>query len=157
MSINKAFLGALILVFATLGGCRVNEEWFISHTGNMPTEEKIRLLSVGQTQDEVMAILGTPSSVVSLDKNTWIYMSSDIKQVAFFEPEEVDRDVLTVKFDRENRVVDVTRTSKAHGREIIIAEEKTETLGHDEGFFTKFFGGARTYAPLGGGGLNQSH
>ena len=75
-----------------------SSDLFITHNGNMPSNERIAQIRVGQSKSEILNILGSPSSVVSLDRNQWIYMSSDIKRVAFFAPKEVDRDVLTIQF-----------------------------------------------------------
>ena len=130
-----------------LSGCA--NEWFVTHNGNMPTNERISKLNVGQTKQEVRQILGSPSSVVSLDQNTWIYMSSDIKRVAFFKPEEISRDVLTIKFNKDEKVEDITRLKKENGREIIISQDETPTLGQQPGFFEKYFGGVGQYMPFG--------
>ena len=93
MSINKVLLSGLLA--CSLSAC--SRDLFISHNGNMPTNERIEQVKVGQSKNQVKSILGSPSSVVSLDKNTWIYMSSDIERIAFLEPKEVSRDVLTTK------------------------------------------------------------
>lgn len=105
MSINKVLLSGLLA--CSLSAC--SRDLFISHNGNMPTNERIEQVKVGQSKNQVKSILGSPSSVVSLDKNTWIYMSSDIERIAFLAPKEVSRDVLTIKFDEENNVIDIDR------------------------------------------------
>ena len=145
MSINKLFFTSIMVM--ALSGCA--NEWFVTHNGNMPTNERISKLNVGQTKQEVRQILGSPSSVVSLDQNTWIYMSSDIKRVAFFKPEEISRDVLTIKFNKDEKVEDITRLKKENGREIIISQDETPTLGQQPGFFEKYFGGVGQYMPFG--------
>ncbi len=155
MSTNKAFLVGLVSLLLVTA-CASNEDLFISHNGNMPAEENIEQVKVGQSQGEVLTLLGSPSNVVSLDKNTWIYMSADIKQVAFFQPEEVKRDILTIKFDSNNQVTEIERIDANKGAEVEIVEEKTETLGHDKGFFEKFFGGTQQYSPFGAGGGGQN-
>ena len=138
MSINKVLLSGLLA--CSLSAC--SRDLFISHNGNMPTNERIEQVKVGQSKNQVKSILGSPSSVVSLDKNTWIYMSSDIERIAFLEPKEVSRDVLTIKFDEENKVA--------------INEDKTETMGQQQGFFRRFFGGVGSYMPFPGGSRGQN-
>ena len=44
-----------------------------------------------------------------MDQNTWIYMSSEIKQVAFLAPEEVNRELLVIKFDTEDKVISIQK------------------------------------------------
>ena len=106
----------------------------------MPTNDRISQLKPGQSKEEVLSLLGAPSSVVSLDKNTWIYMSSEVKQVAFFKPTEIDRDVLTIKFDKYDQVADIDRLNKKNGTEVAVSTDATQTLGQEPGFFEKYFG-----------------
>lgn len=147
MSINKIrFLSLATMIL--LSAC--SNDLFLTHNGNMPSNERIAKLKVGNTKNEVVSNLGAPSSVVSLDQNTWIYMSSDIKRVAFMAPEEVDRDVLTIEFDEGGKVEKINRLTKKNGIEVAISDDKTETLGHQTGFFEKFFGGIGNYSPFPG-------
>ena len=145
MSINKLFFLSVFALCCT-SGCA--SEWFVTHNGNMPTNERISRVNVGQSKQEIQQLLGTPSSVVSLDQNTWIYMSSDIKRVAFLQPEEISRDVLTIKFDKDGRVADIKRLKKENGREIMVSNDETPTLGQEPGFFEKYFGGVGQYMPF---------
>ena len=88
MSTTKFLLSCSLVCFLSACSSAKTNEWFVSHNGNMPSEERIAEVSEGDSQDKVLQVLGAPSTVVSFDKNTWIYMSSDIKRVAFFAPEE---------------------------------------------------------------------
>ena len=147
MSINKIrFLGLLALF--SICGC--SNDLFLTHNGNMPSNERIAKVKVGDSKNQVISQLGSPSSVVSLDQNTWIYMSSDIKRVAFMAPKEVGRDVLTIEFDPKGKVENIKRLTKKDGVEVAVSEEKTDALGHQPGFFEKFFGGIGNYAPFPG-------
>ena len=149
MSITKII--STVSVVALLSACSTSKtnEWFITHNGNMPTNERISRIEEGNSKNEIIRLLGAPSNIVSFDKNTWIYMSSEVKQVAFFAPEEVSRDILTIKFDDNNNVVDITRLSKKDGQEIIINQSKTDAFGQEQGFFEKYFGGVGQYNPFG--------
>ena len=152
MSTYKHILFNLSLILA-LSAC--SSDVFIVHNGNMPTEERISQVQKGQTKDEVLTILGTPSSIVSLDQNTWIYMSSEMKKVAFFKPEEVNRDILTIRFNEYNQVETINRMNKEQGHEIAISEEETQTAGNKPGFFAKYFGGVGQFMPFGTGSSGQ--
>ena len=146
MSRNKLLFATLLSV-SVLSGCA--SDWFVTHNGNMPTNERISQISVGQSKQEVQYILGSPSSVVSLDRNTWIYMSSDIKRIAFFKPEEISRDVLTIKFDDNEKVSNIQRLKKENGCEVAVSTDETPTLGQQPGFFEKYFGGVGQFMPFG--------
>ncbi len=150
MSISKIFLlSAGILVTAC------NSDTFISHTGNMPSDDKVAMVFKGQSKKDVLEVLGSPSNVVSLDKDTWIYMSSAIKQVAFMAPKEVDREVLVVKFSEDGRVISVNKMDKQSGEQFTVAEEQTPNQEHEQGFFRKYFGGVGQYLPFGNGKGND--
>ena len=139
----------ILNLFMILGLTACSNDTFVSHCGNMPAEEHIAQIQKGQTKDEVLEILGAPSSVVSLDQNTWIYMRSDIKRVAFFKPEELNRDVLTIRFNQYNQVTDISRLNKDSGQAVAINEEETQTHGSTPGFFEKYFGGVGQFMPFG--------
>ena len=157
MSTVKMLFSALLLVFTTACSTVKTDEWFVSHNGNMPTEERISQISKGDSQDKVLDILGAPSSIISLDKNTWIYMSSDIKRVAFFAPKEVNRDVLTIRFDSNGKVSEISRHDNQKGEEVAFHSDETEAPGQEPGFFRKYFGGVGQYNPLGGIGGDSSY
>lgn len=145
MSINKISFLSLVLA-ALLSAC--SNDMFLTHNGNMPSNERIAQLKLGDTKEQVVRTLGAPSSVVSFDKNTWIYMSSSIKRVAFMEPEEVNRDILTIEFNNEGRISNIERLTKADGKEIAVSTDATKSQGHDVGFFEKYFGGVGGYSPF---------
>lgn len=145
MSINKiCFICGLCVMFAS--AC--SSDMFVSNNGNMPSDERISQIRQGNTKQEVINIIGAPSSVVSLDQNTWIYMSSEIKRVAFMEPKEVSRDILTIEFSQDGKVENMQRLTKKNGKEISVSTDATKSMGHTPGFFEKFFGGVGGYSPF---------
>ena len=143
--INKLSFLSLVMA-AFLSAC--SSDMFLTHNGNMPSNERIAQIKVGDSKEQVVRTLGAPSSVVSLDKNTWIYMSSSIKRVAFMEPEEVSRDILTIQFNKDGTVQNIRRLTKANGKEIAVNNDATKSQGHEQGFFEKYFGGVGGYSPF---------
>ena len=114
-----------------------SSDLFITHNGNMPSNERIAQIRVGQSKSEILNILGSPSSVVSLDRNQWIYMSSDIKRVAFFAPKEVDRDVLTIQRSGQsfrNRAADKERRQRNQSQ-----HQQNRNSGTQSGFLPQIF------------------
>lgn len=148
MSTNKIVCS--LFCAAALCSCTAaqQEEWFVTHNGNMPAETRIAQIDVGSSKDDVLGILGAPSSVAAFDDNTWIYMSSDIKKVAFFKPEEIDRNILKIRFNTNDEVKEVTRLTLADGTELTPDGDKTEIRGQRQGFFRKYFGGVGQYNPF---------
>lgn len=153
MSIYKLYFLSILALFAA--GC--SSDLFLVYNGNMPSPEKVAQVKKGQTQQEVRALLGAPSSVNALDENTWIYMSSTLKKVAFFNPQEIDREVLSITFDQNDKVHQIATYDKQSGQLIAVDQTQTPTLDDNQGFFHKYFGGVGTYMPIaptgGSGGL----
>lgn len=145
MSRRNLFFYCLFVVF--LNAC--SSDVFLVHNGNMPTDDKVSQIKVGQTMEEVEDILGSPSSVSTLNENEWIYMSSTLKKVAFFTPKVIDRDVLTIRFDNGGTVSKISRLNKDDGKKVKIDSDETQSGGHNPGFFKKYFGGVGTYMPIG--------
>lgn len=143
MSIRKLGLLGFIML---LGAC--SSDVFLVHNGNMPSTDKIDQVAKGQTRAEVEHILGAPSAVTSFDANTWIYMSSTLKKVAFLKPEETKRDVLAITFNDKGLVTDIKTYNKEDGKNIALDKTETPTVGHDIGFFRKYFGGVGAYMPI---------
>ncbi|MDD4557048.1 MAG: outer membrane protein assembly factor BamE [Alphaproteobacteria bacterium] len=151
MSINKIILSGLVALFLTTG---CSKEWFTTYNGNMPTPERVSKLEKGLSKNEVIDLLGAPSNIVSLDKNTWLYMSSEVEQIAFMRPTELQRQLLVLRFDQHEQVAQIQRLSLKDGEDIKISEAYTPDVGKDLGFFEKYFGGVNQYNPMGGGGSN---
>ncbi len=116
----------------------------------MPSNERITRVKKGATKDEVEAVLGAPSSIIPFDENVWIYMSSDVKRVAFFAPEEVDRHILKITFNNDNKGAEIANLGIKDGKDIVPAKDKTEVKGQNVGFFRKYFGGVGQYNPFSG-------
>ena len=146
MSIRNLYF----LIFIALLGTACSSDVFLVHNGNMPSPEKVAQISEGQTYEQVEEILGSPSLVSTLDSNTWIYMSATFKKVAFFEPEELERKILSISFDNEGKVAKISNYDKEDGKQIEISEQQTPTQGHNIGFFQKYFGGVGSYMPISG-------
>lgn len=144
MSIRKLVLLSFISV--TIAAC--SSDVFLVHNGNMPSAEKISQISAGQSKAQVAQVLGSPSSVTSFDGNTWIYMSSTLKKVAFFKPQEVNREILAISFNDNNQVVKIAELDETDGRNIKVDTEVTPTPGQKIGFFRKYFGGVGAYMPI---------
>ncbi len=144
MSINKVFFSTAAVVMM-LGAC--SNEYFIQTEGNIPTKDDVMQIKRGMAQSDVRQLLGSPSVITSLDHRTWIYMNSTMKRMAFFEPEELERNVLAIEFDHDGKVQKVVELTKENGRNITISKDTTPVLGSEETFMEKYFGGVG-YMPV---------
>lgn len=144
MSINKVFFST-IASFFLLTAC--SNEYFIQTEGNMPSKDDIMQIKRGMPQSEVRKIMGSPSVISSLDHRTWIYMNSTMERMAFFEPQELDRNIVAIEFDHDGAVQKVVQLTKENGRNITISKDATPVMGSEETFMEKYFGGVG-YMPI---------
>ena len=144
MSIRKIFFLSISLM---VSAC--SSDLFLVHNGNMPANEKISEVHLGQSKQDVMNILGAPSLTTGLSDDHWIYMASTVKKVAFFRPEELDRKVLAISFDN-GQISKIEKLSLADGNNFKIDTHTTQTTEQEQGFFRKYFGGVGSYMPFGG-------
>ena len=144
MSIRKMlFISILLLTSAC------SNDLFLVHNGNMPAQERVDEIRLGQSKQDVMNILGAPSLTTGLSDDHWIYMASTTKKVAFFRPEELERKVLAISFDND-QISKIEKLSLADGNKLPIDMDITQTTEQEQGFFRKYFGGVGTYMPFGG-------
>lgn len=103
--------------------------------GYVATPGALDQIPVGSSQEQVLLVLGTPSTVATVDGDVFYYISQKTKKVMFFRPEIVDQRVLAIYFDakdkRVTRIADyglkdgkvfdfVTRTTPTGGQELSI-------------------------------------
>ena len=117
-----------MLAAASLAGCVPN----VDQRGNLPEPEKIAQIHPGSTtRDQVIKILGTPSSTGIFDDKHWYYISRKTKQVAFFDPDVLDQQVYIVNFDGQGVVRGVDHKELKDGREIEPAPGATPAPGRE--------------------------
>jgi outer membrane protein assembly factor BamE (lipoprotein component of BamABCDE complex) len=110
----------------------------ISQRGYLPDPSAESSIKTGtDTKTTVQERLGYASTTATFNNDSWYYISATEKQVAFFNPTVLKRQVLAVYFDKQNKVTGVrhyglrdghliafeTRTTPARGRETTFLQE----------------------------------
>ena len=92
-------VGAALLAGPFLGGCAQ-----IYHHGYMVPEGALEQLPLGSSQEQVLIVLGTPSTVATISGETFYYISQRSEQISFLPQKEIDRRVIAVYFDKDRKV-----------------------------------------------------
>lgn len=110
----------------------------ISQRGYLPDPELEATIKAGKdTKTTVQERLGYASTTATFGNDSWYYISSTEKQVAFFKPVVLKRQIMAVYFDKNNKVIGVrhyglddghlinfeSRTTPARGRETTFLQE----------------------------------
>lgn len=100
--------------------------------GNNPPPDQLAQVKVGaSTREDVQALLGTPSNITPFGEETWHYISAITQREAFFEPEVLERKVVTVVFDRAGMVRAIDNRGLEDGKDVIPNSRETPTAGKE--------------------------
>jgi outer membrane protein assembly factor BamE (lipoprotein component of BamABCDE complex) len=153
MTITRLFSLFAAIAAAATGGCAPSVE----QRGNLPTADAIAEIHPGKTtKDEVVKILGTPSSVGIFDDKSWYYISKRTKQVAFFLPDTTDQQVFIVDFDKNGVVSAVDHKGLRDAQAITPAPGATPAPGRELTFLEQVLGNLGRFNGGGGGGGSES-
>ncbi|HEV7369497.1 outer membrane protein assembly factor BamE, partial [Arenibaculum sp.] len=69
----------------------------VNTRGNLLEADRLAQVQPGtSTQDDVAALLGSPSSVGTFDPNVWYYIGQRTEKTAFFRPDVAERKVVVL-------------------------------------------------------------
>lgn len=153
---RSSFIGLLAGVMAVAtAACTTT----VDQHGNAPPPERLEMIKVGRfTRGDVAETLGTPSNTSTFGDDTWYYISNKVESWAFLKPEEIERQVVAIDFDRQGRVKSIRKLSLDDGTAITMASKETPTAGHDLGVLEQLLGNVGRFSnssktgPGGGGG-----
>ncbi len=72
--------------------------------GYVLPEGALEQIPLGASQDQVLVVLGTPSTVATVSGEVFYYISQRTEQTSFLPQEEVNRRVIAVYFDKNRKV-----------------------------------------------------
>jgi len=145
---RRARLPLLALAVASVAGCGAT----VDQRGNLPETDKLAEIRPGTTtRDQVVKILGTPSSTGAFDDKNWFYISRKTKQFAFLNPEVLDQQVYIVRFDGNGVVASVDRKDLQDGRDIEPVPGATPAPGRELTFIEQVLGNLGRFNKSGGG------
>jgi outer membrane protein assembly factor BamE (lipoprotein component of BamABCDE complex) len=130
-------LFAAISATILLAACAADVE----QRGNLPDHDQLALIHPGSTtKDEVVKLLGSPSSTGVFDDNSWYYISKQTKAVAFLDPHVLNQQVYVIRFDDKGVVSGIGHKTLIDGREITMAPGETPAPGRQLTFFEQLIG-----------------
>ena len=122
---------ALVIAFATLpiAGCSAR----IDHHGYIAKPGAFGQISNGMSRTEVEAILGSPSTTASIvfESDSNYYITSVTESRSFLRPKETNREVIAVRFDRDNRVSSFAQYGLQDGNVINVNSRQTPSPGKE--------------------------
>lgn len=129
---NAAVMALAAFLTLPLGGCFFGETFQRGYVLPDGALEQIRL---GASQEQVLIVLGTPSTVATVSGEAFYYISQKAQRVASFLPTTItDQRVIAIYFDRNRRVNRVASYGLKDGEVFDFVARKTPTAGSDVNF-----------------------
>lgn len=98
-------------------------------------ENSLVQIRAGQSEDLVIAVLGSPQSRSSFGEETaFYYVETTIEQTAFGLKSIKERKVLAIYFDKKRKVVDKALYGLEDGRLVTLETRRTPSFGQDRTF-----------------------
>lgn len=131
-----------------LGACdpRVDQRGHVATPGSME-----KLQPGQQTRNDVLTLLGSPSTTATFDDETWYYISQRVETTAFLAPDIKDQTVTALKFDKAGVLKDMNTYTLKDGRAVEMVDRKTPTAGKELTIIEQVFGNVGRFGGGGGG------
>jgi outer membrane protein assembly factor BamE (lipoprotein component of BamABCDE complex) len=129
-------VAAIALVCAVLGGC-TGEQF---QKGYILPEGALEQIPIGASQDQVLIVMGTPSTVATLNGEVFYYISQRSERpVAFMNQRVVDQRVIAIYFDKSRQVQRIANYGLQDGKIFDFISRTTPTSGQELSYLTPLF------------------
>ena len=138
--LNLILMWLVAAVFATLiTACSPD----VQHHGYIARPGAFGQISEGMSKTEVEGILGSPSTTatVNFQGDSNYYITSVTEGRSFLQPKEVSREVIAVRFDKNNQVASFAQYGLEDGRIIDINSRQTPVVGNNLSVLQDLFKG----------------
>ena len=135
LAIRLAVIG---IIGTTLAGC-LGYDGEVAH-GYQIDPQTLADVKTGQSAEQVLVTLGSPSTTSTVGGDAWYYISQKTQRsVAFMQPTITDRRIYAVYFDKGKKVTRVGNYGLQDGKVVNFASGTTATVGSDNNFLSGLF------------------
>jgi outer membrane protein assembly factor BamE (lipoprotein component of BamABCDE complex) len=128
---------AVVLMCAALGGCLTSEQF---QKGYILPPGALEQIPIGASQDQVLIVMGTPSTVATLNGEVFYYISQRAERpVAFMNQRVVDQRVIAIYFDKNRQVQRLANYGLQDGKIFDFISRTTPTSGQEMSYLTPLF------------------
>jgi outer membrane protein assembly factor BamE (lipoprotein component of BamABCDE complex) len=129
-------LAAVTLVGAALAGC-TGEQF---QKGYILPPGALEQIPIGASQDQVLIVMGTPSTVATLNGEVFYYISQRAeRKVMFMNQQVVDQRVIAIYFDKNRQVVRLANYGLQDGKIFDFISRTTPTSGQELSYLAPLF------------------
>jgi len=127
---------AALLVGTALAAC-TGEQF---QKGYILPQGALEQIPIGASQDQVLIVMGTPSTVATLSGEVFYYISQrSERKVAFMQQQVVDQRVIAIYFDKNRTVTRIANYGLQDGKIFDFISRTTPTSGQEMSYLTPLF------------------
>lgn len=127
---------AMMVVCAALAAC-TGEQF---QKGYILPPGALEQIPIGASQDQVLIVMGTPSTVATLSGEVFYYISQrSERKVAFMQQSVIDQRVIAIYFDKNRTVQRVANYGLQDGKIFDFISRTTPTSGQEMSYLTPIF------------------
>lgn len=127
---------AATLMCAIMAGC--TGETF--QKGYILPPGALEQVQIGASQDQVLIVMGTPSTVATLNGEVFYYISQrSERKVAFMPQSVIDQRVIAVYFDKNRQVTRLANYGMKDGKIFDFISRTTPTSGQEISYLAPLF------------------
>jgi outer membrane protein assembly factor BamE (lipoprotein component of BamABCDE complex) len=130
-------LAVVMLAGALAGGCSGITQTY--HHGYMVPDGALEQIPLGASQEQVLIVLGTPSTVATISGEVFYYISQRSEAISFLPQKEIDRRVVAVYFDKSRRVQRLADYGLKDGRIFDFIGRTTPSGGVEQNYLAFVF------------------
>jgi outer membrane protein assembly factor BamE (lipoprotein component of BamABCDE complex) len=131
-----AAAAAIALLCATLSAC-TGEQF---QKGYILPPGALEQIPIGASQDQVLIVMGTPSTVATLNGEVFYYISQRSERpIAFMNQKVVDQRVIAIYFDKKRQVQRLANYGLQDGKIFDFVSRTTPTSGQELSYLTPLF------------------
>jgi outer membrane protein assembly factor BamE (lipoprotein component of BamABCDE complex) len=128
---------AIALMCVTLGGCLTGEQF---QKGYILPQGALEQIPIGASQDQVLIVMGTPSTVATLDGEVFYYISQRAeRRLAFMDQKITDQRVIAIYFDKNRQVRRLANYGMQDGKIFDFISRTTPTSGQELSYLAPLF------------------
>ena len=127
-----------LMLAATLAGCGSFTQ--VYQRGYVVQEGALEQIPLGASQEQVLVVLGTPSTVATVSGEAFYYISQRSEQVFAFQKQNVtSQRVVAVYFDKTRRVERLANYGLKDGKIFDFVSRTTPTSGQELSYLAPLF------------------
>ena len=129
-------VAAMAVICAALAAC-TGEQF---QKGYILPPGALEQIPIGASQDQVLIVMGTPSTVATLSGEVFYYISQrSERKVAFMQQTVIDQRVIAIYFDKNRTVQRVANYGLQDGKIFDFISRTTPTSGQEMSYLTPIF------------------